>query len=127
MILALQYYKDKKIWSGVVLLILLTPIAIYFNDEKISLLINTILHVGIISYLFIILLEFQYNKKVINFYFIILIIYEISLLLKMLTGLINIHTGAIYYHITTIFEILICFYFIFFNIENSPQFKLIEK
>jgi hypothetical protein len=126
-IMSLQYYKDKKIWFGVVLLILMTPFTIYLNEPKVGLLINIILRCVIITYFIYFLLKFLYEKKTLNYYFIILIIYEISLVLKMLTGLTNIQTGVIYYHLTTIFEILICIFFIFFNIENSPQFKLPEK
>jgi hypothetical protein len=126
-IIALQNYKDRGIWIGVALLIFLTPIAIYLNDEKINLLINIILRGVIITYFYFFLLEFLYNKKAINFYFIVLVVYELSIILKMLTILTNIYMGVLFYHLTTNFEILICIYFIFFNIENSPQFKLNKK
>jgi hypothetical protein len=126
-IMSLQYYKDKKIWFGVVLLILMIPLTFYLNEPKFDLFINIILRCIIIAYFIYYLLGFMYLKKAVNFYFITLIIYEVSLVLKMLTVLINIQTGRIDYYLTSIFELIICIYFIFFNIKNSPQFKLPEK
>jgi hypothetical protein len=126
-IIALQNYKGKGIWIGLSLLIFLTTFVLYLNDYKIDLLINIILRGVIIGYFYFFLLEFLYNKKAINYYFIVLVVYELSIIFKMLTILTNINMGVLFYHLTTIFEILICFYFILFNIENSPQFKFNKK
>jgi hypothetical protein len=127
MIIALQYYKNKKIWKGVLLLVFSASIAIFLNDKKFDTAISVILNGVIISYFYYFLLDFVYKNKTINFYFIVLVVYELTILLKMFTLLINIQMGVPFYHLTSIFETLFCFYFIFFNIENSPQFKLIEK
>jgi hypothetical protein len=127
MIIALQYYKNKKIWIGLALFVFSASIAIYLNDKKIDILISVILNGVIISYFYNFLLDFVYKNKAINFYFIVLVVYELSILLKMFTLLTNKQMGVHFYHLTTFFEILICLFFIFFNIENSPQFKLIEK
>jgi hypothetical protein len=127
MVVALQYYKNKKIRSGVALLILLFPVAVYLNDLKTDLFLIIIQQGIIITYLYFFLLEFLYDKKAVNIYMIILVVYVLSLIFKMLAVLADFQLGIIYYHLTTIFETLICIYFIFFNIENSPQFKLGEK
>jgi hypothetical protein len=122
-IIPLQYYKNKRIWLGIVLMVLLVPLAIYLNDYKYSLFINIILRCLILGYFIFFMLKFMYLKKSANFYFIILIIYEVSLILKMAAGIISFPSGATYYYLTSVFEFLICVYFIFYNIENSPQFR----
>lgn len=126
MIIVLQYHKNKKIRIGLALLVFSTSIAIFLNDQKIDALISVILNGVIISYFYYFLLDFVYRKRAINFYFIALVVYELSILLKMFTLLTNIQMGVPFYHLTSLFEILICIYFIFFNVENSPQFKFHE-
>jgi hypothetical protein len=124
MIIAVQYHKDKKMLTGLIIMIILAPLIFYLNHAELDIWVNIILRCIVISYFFYFLLEYMYNKKAINFYFIILIVFEISTVLKMLTVLINVHTGVLYYHLTTIFELLICPYFIIYNIETSPRLKL---
>jgi hypothetical protein len=123
-IIALQYYKDKKILSGILLFLTFCPLIIYLNYYKVNYWVNGFMHSIRLFYICFFLLEYMYNKKTINIYFIILVVYEISVILKILTMLNNIHTGLLYYHVTSVFEFVICLYFVFFNIENSPQIKL---
>ena len=120
-VVALQYYNNKKIWTGLGLFITLTILTLYLNEPRFDLSANIAVRCIIISYFFYFMMQYTYKKDVISYYFIVLIVYEISLILKMITLLTNIQTGLIYYNITSIFEFLICIFFIIYNIENSPR------
>jgi hypothetical protein len=127
MLVILQYYNSGKIKFLIITLIFPVSFIIYYNEWHYDLISIIILHTSIVIYVIYFLLQFLYKTNSLNLYYFVLVIYEASVVLKMITFLTNIQTGKLYFYITSIFELLIGIYFIFFNIENSPQFKLREK
>lgn len=124
-VLAVLYYtrKRKRKWIIAAVLIVILPL----GSPDIARLGVFVLH-GIILYYFMSLLARDMaNTDNINMYFIILILYESSILLKISARIVNVYTGMYFFYITTAFEILIAVYFIFYNLRNSPKLKLEEN
>ena len=119
--------KLKKNWIIITLsfLILLTAIIILpFNTMYvIKILLSSIV-------LFIILKNslLYFNKnQTINLFFLILILYEITIIIKFIYTASRTHTGLVYFYTTSFFEFFIGIFFSFYNKENSPNFKLIKE
>ena len=72
------------------------------------------------------LLYFNSNQTF-NLFFLILILYEITIIIKYIYTASGTHTGIIYFYTTSFFEFFIGIYFCFFNKENSPKFRLIKE
>ena len=63
----------------------------------------------------------------INFYYFMLILYEISIVMKFVVLIANINAGVFYYHLTTFFQILIAIYFSIYRINTSPKVVIIRQ
>lgn len=127
MLVILQYNYSGKIKLLIIALIFPVCFIIYSNKLNYDLISIIILHSLIIIYIIYFLLKSLYKKSSLNLFYFILIIYESSVMLKMIAFLTNNQTGKLYFSITSIFELLMGIYFIFFNIENSPQLKFNNK
>ncbi len=95
---------------------------IYFGGEHsppFSEVILLSLHIIIlirILYLFVIDVG---NNLRLNLFYVFLLFYEITVISKFLNILFNIVDGAMYFNITTAFEIFIGLFFLFFRYDNS--------
>jgi hypothetical protein len=123
LLLSLHYYKNKKIKKILYLFLIPITFITYYNNSQYDLVSIIILHIFIILYIINFLLKYLYNTNSMNLYFFVFIIYESSIVLKMITFLTNIQTGKLYFYITSVFELVIGIYFIFYNIENSFKYK----
>ena len=116
----------KKRWIFVFLSFLILMTAMIFLPFKsmygIKILLSSIV-------LFIILknaLLYFNQKQTINLFFLVLILYEITIIIKFIYTASRTHTGTVYFY-TTFFEFFIGIFFSFFNKNNSPDFKLIKE
>ncbi len=117
----------KKNWIIVILSFLILLAAMLnlplIDSYGIKILLSSII-------LFIILknslLYFNKNQTV-NLFFLIFILYEITIIIKYIYTASRTHTGIIYFYTTSFFELFIGIYFCFFNKENSPKFRLIKE
>ena len=119
--------KLKKNWIIIILsfLILLTAIITLplKTMSEITILLSSIV-------LFIILknslLYFNENHTI-NLFFLILILYEITIIIKFIYTTSRTHSGTVYFYTISFFEVFIGIFFSFYNKENSPKFKLIKE
>ncbi|MEW6702694.1 MAG: hypothetical protein AB1298_08230 [Bacteroidota bacterium] len=58
-------------------------------------------------------------SSMINFFHVVLVFYETSAIMKILAVITDAQTGAAYFYITTIFQMLIGIFFSIFREENS--------
>jgi hypothetical protein len=65
-----------------------------------------------------------FNNNEVNLYYLLLLFYEFTVILKFFELIYSFYTAVFYFYLSTAVEIIVCIYFIFFNIENSPRFKL---
>lgn len=117
----------KKRWIFVFLSFLILMTAMIFLPFKsmygIKILLSSIV-------LFIILknaLLYFNQKQTINLFFLVLILYEITIIIKFIYTASRTHTGTVYFYTTSFFEFFIGIFFSFFNKNNSPDFKLIKE
>lgn len=123
----LSLYKQQQIkkywyWFFIMLLILLFMNK-YSDDKLISFLIIT-LHI-IIFYIILKNAAIAYNtNNMFNIGYFILLLYEITVLLKFYLSIANIHTGTIFFYLMTAFESFIAIFFTIYKVEESPSIKL---
>jgi hypothetical protein len=65
-----------------------------------------------------------YQKQRINIYFSILLIYELTTILKFIIYSYNYTSGIYMFYLSLVFEMVIGLFFILYNLENSPIIKL---
>lgn len=128
LILALSDFSMiKKNWIIVVLIFLILVVAVSDLSIKAQNEIKILLSFIV---LFIILKNslLYFNKNhTINLFFLIFILYEITIITKFMFSISETKTGVVYFYTTSFFEYFIGIYFSFFNVENSPKFKLIKE
>ena len=119
--------RVKKNWiiALIFLLVLLTAaIDLTLEDVyRIKIILSSII-------LFIILKDslLDFNKKhTIQLFYLVFILYEITIIIKFIFAATRTHTGTVYFYTTGFFEIFIGLFFCFFNKKNSPSFKLIKE
>jgi hypothetical protein len=124
LVLSVMYYNKTLTLKWIVPLILFLFFFLWRGN-------NETLIVPIMVFHFIIFLqivissakEFQIKQKI-SVYFPILLIYELTIILKFVALEINFNPGFYLFYMTSAFEILVCLFFIFYNLDNSPLIKL---
>ena len=107
-----------------ILIIILGIIISWFGTIKLLTVCLIFLHlITFIIFFKFSLIEFH-KEDHINLFYLLLCIYEISLLLKFIIVITDIKTGAELFFITSSFEIFIAIYFIIYNEITSPKIKL---
>ena len=106
---------------------ILTLFIIITQERNVIFLYLIVLHL-IILWIFLkeTLISFSKNNFL-TLGWIVLILYEISIVLKMVVGLEVDQVSTIYYYLTTGFQILIAVFFTIYKVENSPKIKLSVK
>ena len=96
--------------------------AFYFPTKVV--ILQLIIHTLIFfSFLKIFTISYSDTRKL-SLFFLILLSYEFSLLLKFFIHLTEFEVGVMYFHLTTVFQILIGIFFLFINEKNSPLIKI---
>ena len=116
-----------KVFRKYFILILLLAVATSIFGKNIS--TTAVYSVKVIVYTFIVVVFLlrlsgslvQSGK--LNIYYVILILYILSIILKFITALFDMQTGAIYFYLTSAFQILLAVFFILFNV-NSEKVQL---
>ena len=91
-----------------------------------ALLLNTNYHLIIIVLHIIILFKFiklisvkLFNENELNLFYLVLILYELTIIVKMSIIIIHTEIGSIFFQITLAFEMLIAVFFMIFREDNS--------
>jgi hypothetical protein len=122
--ISILFYSKKLNSKWIASLILLLMLSLWLGDK------NTIF-IPIIIFRFLIILQLLNSfanefllKQRINIYLSVLIFYEITIMLKYAAVGCNYSLGIYFYYLTSVFGMLICLFFIFYNLQNSPLIKL---
>ncbi len=120
--LAVLYYKKRLKISFALAALVLT---IFFYSDLVSASAGIfLLHLIILYNILDIFLKETANSPTINLYFVVMLLYESTILLKMAAKIADFSTGIYFYYIITAFDIFIAIYFIFCNIRTSPKLEL---
>lgn len=108
-------------------LILLAAVLFINQTSDLKLIILTIIIVQmIIFYIFLKNAAIDYYKNnSIRVSLLILLLYEITVLLKFYFALRNIQAGMVFFYLTTAFESFIAIFFTIYKVEKSPSIKLV--
>jgi hypothetical protein len=118
--------KLKKGWIFVLLLLLvLLAVAIKFPIKEIY-PIKIILSCIILFFILRDSLLYLNKHHTINLFYLVFILYEITIIIKFIYTASRTHTGTIYFYTTGFFEIFIGIFFCFYNKKNSPEYRLIK-
>lgn len=122
-------YKNKSVRQIVLFAVILAGLVITDFYLKAAYIYDlNIFLSGILVFLFVKETILSFNKNLtINLFYLVLTLYEISVVLKFLFNIYLTNKGIVYFYTTTAFEILIGIFFIFYNVLNSPNFKLFDE
>ncbi|OGU75848.1 MAG: hypothetical protein A2V93_01075 [Ignavibacteria bacterium RBG_16_34_14] len=114
----------KQIKFGLILALFTAGLIVVFYAINISIIIQIVIHFIIfVSFLKVMVVFFSLNRKLLLFH-LMLVLYEFSLLLKFFVFYNEVGIGPAYYYVTTVFEIIIGIFFIFFNEVHSPKLSM---
>src|SRR3990172_8270644 len=103
------------------------------------LILSFLISVGIITIILIlqhVIIFFIILKRIVvysseqgklNLFHFVLLMFEISAIMRFVVVAGNIRTGIIFFYLTAAFSILIGIFFLFYNVENSPKFSMAGK
>ena len=116
-------YKNALIIIAVMLLLIV--IELILKNDLLSLL-NSIIHLMILGIIIINFLKYILEKNAVSIFFIFLISYELSSILKNIVYATDIMEGIVLFYITTFFQIFFGIIFSFVNI-NTKVFPISKK
>ncbi len=120
-LLKFTWIKKYKVYISLAFLINII-LSVYANLKYLS--IDLILLNFIILIIFLSKAIFDvYKEDLINVFYFVICVYQISIIMKYVIFATNVKTGIIFFYLTSAFEILIGIYFIFYNERNSPKIK----
>lgn len=121
-LLAVLYYKKRLKISFALSALILT---IFFYADLLSASAGIfLLHFIIFYNILDIFMKETITSQRINLYFVVMLFYEATILLKMAVKIMDFSSGIYFYYIITAFDIFVAIYFIFCNIRTSPKLKL---
>src|ERR1035437_1321480 len=109
-------------WIAVLLLLLMLSVWKVGVENRYSYFI--IFHIIIYLQILIPSIKEFYLKHRINIYFTVLLVYELTTILKYVAVIFNYFSGVYLYYFSAVFEMFIALFFIFYNHQNSPQIKV---
>jgi hypothetical protein len=111
------------IFTGFILTLIIT----ITQDRNVIYLYIILMHLIILwNFLKETLISFSKNNFL-TLGWVVLILYEISIVLKLIVALEVTQVSTIYYYLTTGFQILIALFFTIYKVEHSPKIKLSVK
>ena len=110
----------KKNWI-IALIITAFLSIIFFFSLQVIIITMAIIHLILIAIFLNRATIYLQNFQIINLFFLILILYEASIISKVMVLLFNFSIGRIYYDLTSFFQILVGLYFTFLTLESSPK------
>ena len=115
----------KKYWYLFFILLTIILLINYTSDPKLE-TIGIILGHTFIFYIFLknVAIDYYRNDSL-RTSFIILLLYEMTAILKFFFVYRNIHLGLTFFYLTTAFENFIAIFFTIYKVEESPSIKLV--
>ena len=124
LLICILYYTNKLNYKWIISLFLLLILSLCSGNRDIRYISIIIIHCLIFVQILIpTLLEF-FNGHRINTYLSVLLVYELMTALKYAAFSFNYFSGVYFFYISLAFETVICIFFIFVNLNNTPLINL---
>ena len=117
-----KYLKSSVVFINILVLFIIAVLTINTHNIIVLLTLTAFYHLEIFSGYTICLIRKLVYRNIFYTYFLIIIFYEFSLILKFVGFFFDLKTGLGFSYLLTALEVIICFYFIFYNIKTSPRF-----
>lgn len=116
--------KNKFLGFGSILIVV--GLVSYFNtgQSSISYFLMMLIHIVIFLIILKMFVVDLRNKNSINVFYLVLVLYESILVLKFLLVISFSISSLVFFYISTAFTCLVAVFFILYNEENSPKFKI---
>ncbi len=114
----------KKNIALIIVFIAASILIAFYASKRYMEVYLTLLHLMIFTIFLSKTLLDTYKDDIINVFYFVFCVYEISIIMKEIILAINIRTSIIFFYITSAFEILIGIYFILYNEKNGLKIKL---
>ena len=122
--ISILYYTKNLNSKWIISLILFLILSIWKGNRDIRYLSIIIFNCLIFAQILIPSIKEFYQGHRINIYFTVLLIYELTTILKYTAFAYNYFSGVYLFYLSLVFEMFIGLFFIFFNLHNSPHIKL---
>ncbi|MCU7492666.1 MAG: hypothetical protein ACM3UR_14840 [Bacteroidota bacterium] len=124
LILCLWNQKEtiRKVYV-IIPVLLLIHYLIYGIDFKILALLISVAQIGVLYFIFKMATDDMLELKRVKIFYIVIILYELSVILKFIISITSINLGMVYFYVTTAFEILLGIFFIFVS-ERNERFSI---
>ncbi|HEX2962670.1 MAG TPA: hypothetical protein VHO43_12805 [Ignavibacteriales bacterium] len=107
----------------IVPVLLLIYYLVYDINYHITYLILSVINIGILYFIFKMATDDILELKRVKVFYIVFILYELSVILKFIIAITSINLGMVYFYVTTAFEILLGIFFIFVS-ERNERFSI---
>ncbi len=124
LVLSVLYYVKYLNYYWFIGLTFIVIFSLLTGERNIRYLSIIALHLLILISILLPAIKGFYQTQRINTYFSVLLLYELTIILKLIAFVLNYFTGVYLFYISLAFELLICVYFIFYNLDNSPLIRL---
>ena len=114
----------KFFFPGVLLTSIILPLVISVGIITIILILQ---HVIIFFIILKRIIVYSNENDKLNLFHFVLLMFEISAIMRFVVVAGNIRTGIIFFYLTAAFSILIGVFFLYYNVENSPKFSMAGK
>ncbi len=114
--------RNKRIGKVILVTVFILLIVSFLVASKFSYIVNILIHIMIFLLFVSRSIYFIAENGKVNLFHIIILLYESSLILKVLTLITDANTGLAFFYVTSFFQILIA---IFFTIFREDDNKLI--
>lgn len=128
--LIISLYNFKKIphyilfLSGVLIISIILPFLLSIGTMIFCLIIE---HLTIFFIILKRTVLYSVRQEKLNLFHFILLLFEISVITRFIVVAGNLETGIIFFYLSAAFSILIGIFFLLYNEENSPKFRLGNK
>jgi hypothetical protein len=118
----LRYLKSSIVMTNILILLMFSLFYINSQSTKALISIMAFVHFEIFCGFIIFLINKLVYRNILYTYYLCIIFYEFSLILKFIELFFVLKTGFRSSYLLTALEIFICLYFIIFNLKTSPRY-----
>jgi len=122
--ISILYYNKNLNLKWIAALLLLIMLSFWKVGVENRYFYFIIFHIIILIQILIPSVKEFYQAHRINIYFSVLLVYELTTILKFVDVIYNYYSGVYLFYISAVFGMFIALFFIFFNLQNGPLIKL---
>jgi hypothetical protein len=125
--ISILFYNNNLNLKWIAALLLLLMLSFWKVGVENRYFYFIIFHIIILIQILIPSVKEFYQGHRINIYFSVLLVYELTTILKFVAVIYNYYSGVYLFYLSAVFGMFIALFFIFYNLQNSPLIKLSDR